>query len=86
MKTCVFPFSRRNGFEWTIRSRSRWNGVRTLHGSSGRARPRVSYDERTATGYSVASSSALTRSANDSATRPATSIGFQRSRRRGVLF
>ena len=31
MKTCVLPFSRRNGFEWTIRSRSRWNGVRTPH-------------------------------------------------------
>ena len=29
MKTCVLPFRRRNGFEWTIRSRSRWNGVRT---------------------------------------------------------
>ena len=25
MKTCVLPFSRRNGFEWTMRSRSRWN-------------------------------------------------------------
>ena len=49
MKTCVFPFSRRNGFEWTMRSRSRWNGVRTPHASSSRARPRVSY-ERTANG------------------------------------
>ena len=29
MKTCVLPFSRRNGFEWRIRSRSRWNGVRS---------------------------------------------------------
>ena len=49
MKTCVFPFSRRNGFEWTMRSRSRWNGVRTVHSSSGSARPRVS-NERTAKG------------------------------------
>ena len=44
MKTCVFPFSRRNGFEWRMRSRSRWNGVRTPHGSSARSRPRVSYE------------------------------------------
>src|SRR5262245_37392123 len=73
MKTCVFPFSRRKGFEWTIRSRSRWNGVRTRHGSSSRSRPSVSY-ERTARGESVDSSSARTRSANVSATLPATSI------------
>ena len=37
MKTCVLPFSRRNAFEWTIRSRSRWNGVRSRHSSSGGA-------------------------------------------------
>ena len=42
MKTCVLPFSRRNGFEWTIRSRSRWNGVRTRHSSSARAAGRAS--------------------------------------------
>ena len=29
MKTWVFPFRRRNDFECVMRSRSRWNGVRT---------------------------------------------------------
>ena len=67
------PLQRRNGFEWTSRSRSRWNGVRTEHGSSSRSRPRVSY-ERTASGDSVTSSSARSRSANVSAMRPATSM------------
>ena len=43
MKTCVLPFSRRNDFECTMRSRSRWNGVRSEHSSgSGRALPAVS--------------------------------------------
>ena len=38
MKTWVLPFRRRNGFEWTMRSRSRWKGVRSEHSSgSGRA-------------------------------------------------
>ena len=64
MKTWVFPFRRRNGFEWTIRSRSRWNGVRTGDGSSGSARPRVSY-ERTASGDSHSASSARMRSSNE---------------------
>ena len=36
MNTCVLPFRRRNAFEWTIRSRSRWKGVRTAHSGSGR--------------------------------------------------
>ena len=65
--------SRRNGFEWISRSRSRWNGVLTEHGSSSRSRPRVSYD-RTASGDSVDSSSARIRSANAPAIRPATSM------------
>ena len=58
MKTCVLPFSRRNGFEWTMRSRSRWNGVRTLDSSSGRSRPFVS-SERTASGDRLSSSSRI---------------------------
>ena len=66
MNTCVLPFRRRNGFEWTIRSRSRWNGVRTGESSSGRSRPRVSY-ERTASGESQPSSSSRMRAANVSA-------------------
>jgi hypothetical protein len=32
-KTCVFSRRRRNAFEWTMRSRSRWNGVRRRHSS-----------------------------------------------------
>src|SRR5918998_2203132 len=72
MKTCVLPFSRRNGFECTIRSRSRWNGVRTRHSASGAERPRVSY-ERTASGESDRSSCSRTRSAKASATLPASS-------------
>src|SRR4051794_23762939 len=81
MKTCVLWRSRRNAFEWTIRSRSRWNGVRTLHsGSSGCARPRVSY-ERTASGESQCSSCSRMRASNASATLPAISgITSQRSR------
>src|SRR4051812_3426529 len=66
MNTCVLPFRRRNGFEWTIRSRSRWNGVRTGDSSSGCSRPRVSYD-LTASGESDASSSSRIRAANVSA-------------------
>ena len=73
MKTCVLPLSRRNGFEWTMRSRSRWNGVRTGDSSSGSSRPRVSY-ERTASGESVRSSSSRTRAANVSATLRAVSV------------
>ena len=34
MKTWVLCFSRRKLFEWTIRSRSRWNGVRRRQGGS----------------------------------------------------
>src|SRR5215211_2608642 len=66
MNTCVLPFRRRNGFEWTIRSRSRWNGVRTGDSSSGWSRPRVSYDS-TASGESQALSSSRVRAANVSA-------------------
>src|SRR5712692_10345087 len=72
MKTCVFPFRRRKGLEWTIRSRSRWNGVRTPHSSSARSRPRVSY-ERTASGESERSSCSRTRASKASAIRPAIS-------------
>src|SRR3989442_15967195 len=72
MKTCVLPFSRRNGLEWTMRSRSRWNGVRSGHGSSSRTRPRVSY-ERTASEESARSSCSRTRVSKASATRPASS-------------
>ena len=58
MKTWVFPFSRRNGFEWTIRSRSRWNGVRTSDSGSGTGLPRVS-NERTANGDRLSSSARI---------------------------
>src|SRR3954451_10670174 len=71
-KTCVLWRSRRNAFEWTIRSRSRWNGVRKRHSSSGASRPRVSY-ERTASGESHCSSCSRTASAKPSATCPAIS-------------
>src|SRR5262249_53312168 len=72
MKTWVLPFRRRNGFEWTMRSRSRWNGVRTEHSSSRSMRPRVSY-ERTASGERACTSSPRMRAANPSATLPASS-------------
>src|SRR5919201_3904863 len=71
MKTCVLPFSRRKGFEWRMRSRSRWNGVRRRQSSSSRRRPRVSY-ERTASGESQRSSCSRTWLAKASATVPAT--------------
>src|SRR6266446_2870329 len=73
MKTCVLPFSRRNGFEWRIRSRSRWNGVRRRQSSSERSLPRVSY-ERTARGDNQRSSCSRTWSSNASATLPANSV------------
>ena len=41
-----------------MRSRSRWNSVRTPHASSGRSRPRVS-NERTANGDSDSSSARM---------------------------
>ncbi len=69
MKTCVLPLSRRNDFEWVIRSRSRWNGVRTPHSSSWASRPRVSY-EATASGERASRSCSRTVSANRSATEP----------------
>src|SRR6187551_78708 len=72
MKTCVLCFRRRNDFEWTMRSRSRWKGVRRPHSSSWIARPRVSY-ERTATGESEDSSCSRIRASNASATLPASS-------------
>src|SRR5919204_6015353 len=59
MKTCVLCISRRNDLECTIRSRSRWNGVRTEHGSSSWTRPPPSY-ERTASGESHCCSSSRT--------------------------
>src|SRR5690348_16193212 len=40
MNTCVLCMRRRNAFEWTIRSRSRWKSVRIGSRGSGRARPR----------------------------------------------
>ena len=40
-KTCVLCRSRRNAFEWTMRSRSRWNGVRSRHSSSACVAPAV---------------------------------------------
>src|SRR2546423_541052 len=65
MKTCVLCFSRRNAFEWTIRSRSRWNGVRSGESSSGWAR-RAGY-ERAASCDSADSSAAAMRSWNSEA-------------------
>ena len=46
MKTCVLCLSRRNAFEWMIRSRSRSNAVRNSSGSSGRSRPRLAAGAR----------------------------------------
>src|SRR5215211_3244632 len=63
MKTCVLCFSRRNAFEWTIRSRSRWNGVRSDESSSATAR-RAGY-ERAARGDSCVRSNASIRSWNE---------------------
>src|SRR5215212_5601302 len=60
MNTCVLCFSRRNALEWTIRSRSRWNGVRSGESSSATAR-RAGY-ERAAGGDSCVRSNASIRS------------------------
>src|SRR5829696_1808416 len=38
MNTCVLCFSRRKALAWTMRSRSRWNGVLSEHSSSSRRR------------------------------------------------
>src|SRR6185312_7596958 len=72
MKTWVLCLSRRNDFECTMRSRSRWKGVRNPHSSSSAARPRVSY-ERTASGESQVSSCSRIRASNASAILPASS-------------
>src|SRR4051812_20646572 len=56
MNTCVLCLSRRNAFEWTIRSRSRWNGVRS--GESGSATARSAGYERAARGESQPASAA----------------------------
>src|SRR3954465_14832668 len=60
MKTCVLCLSRRNALECTIRSRSRWNGVRSGESSSATAR-RAGY-ERAASGDSWVRSNASMRS------------------------
>ena len=38
MNTCVLCLRRRNARQWTTRSRSRWNGVRSEQSCSGTAR------------------------------------------------
>src|SRR5688572_16655548 len=63
MKTCVLCFSRRNAFECTMRSRSRWKGVRSGESSSWTAR-RAGY-ERAASGDSWVRSIASIRSWNE---------------------
>src|SRR5919109_5221509 len=63
MNTWVLCFSRRNDFECTIRSRSRWNGVRWSESGSGSART-AGY-ERVASGDSDSSSSRSIRSLNE---------------------
>src|SRR4051812_38498334 len=60
MNTWVLCLRRRNALEWTIRSRSRWNGVRRGESSSGAAR-RAGY-ERAASGDSWVRSNASMRS------------------------
>src|SRR4051794_31240105 len=72
MNTWVLPFSRRNGFECRMRSRSRWNGVRSRQSPSSRSRPPVSY-ERTASGESHCCSCARTCASKAPATFPASS-------------
>src|SRR3954468_5366231 len=60
MKTWVLCLRRRNALEWTIRSRSRWNGVRSGESSSATAR-RAGY-ERAASGDNWVRSNASMRS------------------------
>src|SRR3954470_15633262 len=60
MKTWVLCLRRRNALECTIRSRSRWNGVRSGESSSATAR-RAGY-ERAASGDSCVRSKASIRS------------------------
>src|ERR671934_1015934 len=60
MYTCVLCFRRRNALQWTTRSRSRWNGVRTGESSSSSSR-RAGY-ERCASGDRNSSSRAEMRS------------------------
>src|SRR5918999_3396166 len=53
MNTCVLCLRRLNAFEWTMRSRSRWNGVRWSESGSGSSRD-AGY-ERVASGESCSS-------------------------------
>src|SRR5919199_4549440 len=96
MNTCVLCLSRRNAFECTIRSRSRWNGVRSGESSSAVAR-RAGY-ERAASGDRDASSRAVMRSWKEvpaatvtppivsaPAAAPALAVRYERLERRGPV-
>src|SRR5690348_3003881 len=74
MNTCVLCLRRRNDFEWTMRSRSRWNGVRS--GESGSGRARLAGYERVASGESHACSHAWVRSWKWSAVGATVAMGL----------
>src|SRR4051794_24267683 len=84
MNTCVLCLSRRNAFEWTIRSRSRWNGVRSGESGSGTQR-RAGY-ERVASGDSHACSHAWGRSWKCSAEGATVAMGLKCLSRPGREF
>src|SRR6478609_8566910 len=74
MNTCVLCLRRRNAFECTMRSRSRWNGVRS--GESGSGRTRLAGYERVASGESQACSHAWARSWKWSAATVTVAMGL----------
>src|SRR5947199_10539397 len=86
MNTWVLCLSRRNAFEWTILSGSRWNGVRRGESSSRTAR-RAGYD-RAASGESHASSIAAMRAwkSADVGARTVTIKCSQQWRRKGLAY
>src|SRR3954469_8877058 len=81
MNTWVLCLSRRKAFEWTMRSRSRWNGVRS--GESGSETTLRAGYERVASGESHACSQAWVRSWKCSAEGAAVAMArFSQSGRR----
>src|SRR5919197_5088421 len=80
MNTWVLCLSRLKAFEWTIRSRSRWNGVRmTLSGSGSR---RIARYDGVALSHRYSRSQARTRSSSDLAEAAATWLAAPDTRKR----
>src|SRR5881397_975473 len=82
MNTCVLCLSRRNAFECTIRSRSRWNAVLSGWGSSSRSLPLL-WAESTARSDRVRRSTSSMRSLGVAISSPAPKLARPSDRNAG---